>query len=145
MVKEGINGRRCAAVVLIWVVSAALLLLGGSFLVSRFAVSSRVLAWVESAVCFFAAAAAGRTAAGESRGLLPGLLVGLSLSLLLPGIGFLIDAERLSRDAVLSTVSFSLAGALCGAVLFPGGREKGTGTSRARRSFSKRGKRKILR
>jgi len=131
--KDAFNLKRGAAVLLTWLLAALTLLLLVSLAFIRFPASARLLAWAEAAVCFLAAAAAGRVAGqGSEKRLLRGLAVGLALCLVLPGLGFLIDADRLNRDALLSTVSFSLSGALFGAVVLSGGR------SRRQTSFSGR-------
>ena len=103
---------------LAWFLTALLLLSLFSLFISQTATSEQTMAYISSAISFFAACAAGRSAEIESRR--PPLLIGLvcSLMITLPLLlcGFLFARERLSSDAVLSVVSLSVAGALFGSV-----------------------------
>ncbi len=124
---------------LIWLAGALGLLLLSSLLIASSGASSRALGYASSAIHFIAAllTAAALVREGKGRGPVLGLLTGGGLCLLLLLLGCLIDARGLSADAVLSLVSFTLAGALLGSLTggAPGGRRK-------RHSFSHSGGRK---
>ena len=125
---------------LAWLLTACILLLFFSFLVSRTSASEQTLAYLSSALCFLAACAAGRQAAREQKSgvLICGVLCAASLVAVLLLCGFLIDRDSMSSDSVLSLVTLSFAGALFGSVFL-------SGRTRQRprhKAFSERGNRK---
>ena len=115
-----------------WLFAALPLLLLCALLLSRFAVSSRSLAYCSAAIGFAAAAAAGASCAASFSGsrALAGLLAGAALTVLLLAVGLLVRRAPLPRDGLLSLVSFTLSGALFGSVFFGGKRKRGKGAFR---------------
>ena len=113
-----------------WFLSAAILLLLGALLASALSMGERELAWLSSAISFFAAAAAGHAVSGgRGRGRLgAALITALAITILLLTVGFLIKAGNLDPSAVLSVASFTITGALSGALL------SGTGKKTRRKS-----------
>ena len=107
-----------------WAVSAAALVLLGAILLRILHAGEEALAYVSSAVSFLAAFAAGLAAASKTGGarLAAGLISGFALCILLLTLGFLIKGESLDASAVLSVASFTVAGALSGALLYRSGR-----------------------
>ena len=103
-----------------WALCAAALVLLGALLLRLMHAGEEALAYVSAAVSFLAAFAAGRAAAAKNAGarLAAGLITGGALCILLLSIGFLIRGGGLDASAVLSVSSFTLAGALSGALLF---------------------------
>lgn len=116
--QETIRSQMFLRVLLTWLVTAVVLLLLFSLIVSRFATSSRVLAYFNSALSFLTAAAAGAAASkGRSQGrVLVGLLTGVLLTAILCITGLMIRRGMLSSDGIISLVSFTMAGALFGSV-----------------------------
>ena len=119
---------------LAWTISAAVLVLLGASLLCLLRAGEESLAYVSAAVSFFAAFAAGH-AAGKGGGsrLFSGLICGFALCILLLTLGFLIKGGALDASAVLSVTSFTIAGALSGAVLCRSGKKK-----RRRAAFAQR-------
>ncbi len=113
---------------LAWLVTALALLSLFSLFISRTATSEQTMAYISSAISFFAACAAGRRAVnGKRNPLLCGLACSFLLLLPLLLCGFLVDHDRLSSDAVMSVVSLSTAGALFGSVFLGNGTQKRPG------------------
>ena len=110
--------RRLLRAALAWTISAALLVLFGALLLSLLHAGEESLAYVSAGVSFLAALAAG-LAAGKGGGsrLLTGLICGFALCVLLLTAGFLIKGGSLDASAVLSVTSFTIAGAVSGALL----------------------------
>lgn len=102
-----------------WAISAALLVLLGALLLSLLHAGEEALAYVSAAVSFFAAFAAGLSAArtGAASRFAVGMISGGALCILLLTLGFLIHGGDLDASAVLSVASFTVAGALSGALL----------------------------
>lgn len=119
-------------VLLAWLAAAVVFLLLFSLVISRFATSSRVMAYFSSALSFLAAAAAGSAAArGRLQGrIVVGLLTGALLTLALCALGLLIRRGTLSSDGAISLVSFTMAGALFGSVFLTPRERKSRGKSR---------------
>ena len=109
-----------------WAISAAVLVLLGALLLRLLHAGEETLAYVSAAVSFLAAFAAGRAAASKSGGarLSVGLISGVALCILLLTVGFLISGSNLDASAVLSVASFTLAGALSGALLSRSGKNR---------------------
>ena len=124
-----------------WLITALILLLLFSFVISLTATSSRSMAYGSAALSFLAAAAAGSKLRLRQTGarLLADLLVAaivVAVSLL---IGLLLGRNGLSSDSILSVVSFTLAGVVFGS-FFAGGGSRG-GDNRFRAVKKRRGKR----
>lgn len=130
--QETIRPQMFLRVLLTWLVTAVVLLLLFSLIVSRFATSSRVMAYFSSALSFLTAAAAGAVAGkGRSQGrVLVGLLTGALLTALLCISGLLIRRGMLPSDGMISLVSFTMAGALFGSVFLTPRERKARGKNR---------------
>lgn len=102
-----------------WLLSALALCLLSALILNLSEGGERALSYTSSAISFLSAAAAGMAAARKhgKGSLYPALLTGSALSLLLLSLGFLISEKGLDPSAVLSVVSFSLAGSLFGGLL----------------------------
>lgn len=116
-----------------WAVSALLLLLIASLIVSKSSIGAGELGYVSSGISFLAAVFAGIFAgrAIKGSGLYTGLLTAALLSVVLLTVGFLIEGPALESSGVLSIVTFSFSGCLVGSVFFGSrkGRGKKTGFS----------------
>ena len=113
-----------------WIISAAALVLLGAVLLRILRGGEDSLAYVSSAVSFLTAFAAGMAAARINGGkrFAVGLISGFAICILLLTVGFLIRAGSLDPSAVLSVASFTITGALSGALL------SGTGKKTRRKS-----------
>ena len=102
-----------------WFLSAAILLLLGALLASALSMGERELAWLSSAISFFAAAAAGHAVSGgRGRGRLgAALITALAITILLLTVGCFIQGKDMDPSAILSLVSFTFSGCLVGAFL----------------------------
>ncbi|MCR5577360.1 MAG: TIGR04086 family membrane protein [Oscillospiraceae bacterium] len=109
-----------------WAISAAALVLVGALLLRLLHAGEETLAYVSAAVSFLAAYAAGRAASSKNGGgsFAAGLISGATLCIVLLTVGFLINGRSLDASAVLSVASFTLAGALSGALLYRSGKRK---------------------
>lgn len=104
-----------------WAVTAAVLLLAASLLVSKSGMGEGSVGYVSSGVSFLSAVSAGAFAAkGRHGGFVLGLAVGAALSVLLLTVGFIIKGPAIEASGVLSVVTFSFSGALAGCVLLGG-------------------------
>lgn len=114
----------CAA----WLISALLLALITALFMTLAPVEEAAVGYISSALSFVSALIAGQSAArGSEKGaVLTGLITGLLIITLALTLGFITAGERLTADGVLSVVTFSLAGALCGAVITPKRKRKRT-------------------
>ena len=122
---------------LIWLASAGLMILLFSFLFVRTSASETTFAYFSSALTFLSACAAGSYLGSIPKGRLL-LNTLLFIAVLIPAlllIGFFVDNDRIDGSAVLSMVSFTIAGSLFGAVFLTGHKKRSS-----RRSF-KGGKR----
>ena len=130
---EGFPGLSPLKAGLAWLLAALGLLIVSSFAIANSALSSRSLGYAGSAISFLAAllAAAALVREQKGRGPILGLLTGAGLCAVLLLAGSLIDLRHMSRDAVLSLCTFTLAGALVGSL---SGGKKGKG--RKKHSFS---------
>ena len=101
-----------------WTVCTAALLLSGGVLYASDIASLSSLGYASSVISFLSAVGAGAAAASSQSGgrILKGILSAIALSVLLLLTGFLIKG-RLDGSAVLSVISFTLAGCLLGATL----------------------------
>ena len=108
-----------------WAISAAALILLGAVLLRILHGGEESLAYMSAAVSFLSAFAAGVAAARKNGGkrLAAGLISGFALCILLLTVGFLIKADNLDPSAVLSVASFTITGALSGALLFGMGKK----------------------
>ncbi len=129
--------RLLARSLLAWAGTALVLLLLTALILSRTGTGSAVLGYLNSALSFLSALAAGIAAGGQkgSGGLGQALVTAVTLIILLLGMGFLL-ADSLNPSGVLSVVSFTLTGVLLGALLTRGRRSPGGSRSWARRKIS---------
>ena len=113
-----------------WAVSALILLLIASFIVSKTSMGRGAIGYVSSIVSFLAALSAGAFAAKEKKvgGFYTGLMTAAVISTLLLTVGFIIEGAEIESSGVLSVVTFTFSGCLVGSVFF------GTQKNRARKT-----------
>ena len=112
--KQGIQ------VIMFWVIAALLVLSIVSLILWKLELPSRFLAYGSALISFLSAAAvAWKTATLHKRSLLSAIAQSVLLLVFLLGAGFLLSKGKLSRDAVLSVSSFTIAGVLVGSMLVP--------------------------
>lgn len=112
--KQGIQ------VIMFWVIAALLVLSIVSLILWKLELPSRFLAYGSALISFLSAAAvAGKTATLHKRSLLSAIAQSVLLLVFLLGAGFVLSKGKLSRDAVLSVSSFTIAGVLVGSILVP--------------------------
>ena len=112
--KQGIQ------VIMFWVIAALLVLSIVSLILWKLELPSRFLAYGSALISFLSAAAvAGKTATLHKRSLLSAIAQSVLLLVFLLGAGFVLSKGKLSRDAVLSVSSFTIAGILVGSMLVP--------------------------
>ena len=119
MSEKGFKGMSCKNLLrgtAVWF--AALLLLTAAFavIVGRTDIREQTVVYISSAVTFISAAAAGAVLRGRKEKMVCCLILSIFLIILALSLGFLLDSSRLESGGVLSVVSFSLCGALCGYV-----------------------------
>jgi len=109
---------------LTWLVTALILCLSAAAVLSGIKLDMRTIGYTSSALSFVSAAAAGIAAMRrrKSKALLTGLITGSVLSALLLIIGFMIGGTQL--DGLISTVAFTISGAMVGSVFCPAGRKR---------------------
>lgn len=132
--KQGIQ------VIMFWVIAALLVLSIVSLILWKLELPSRFLAYGSALISFLSAAAvAGKTATLHKRSLLSAIAQSVLLLVFLLGAGFLLSKGKLSRDAVLSVSSFTIAGCMAENILVP--QQKGRiRPSNARRRKARRRK-----
>ena len=110
-----------------WLAGAVLLLLITTLIANMAGVGERGLGYMSSAISFFAAVAAGISAARrQSAARLPAALIAATaLVIVLLTIGFLIRREGMDSSAILSIVSFTYAGVVMGMFINPKKRRHG--------------------
>ena len=88
--------------------------------------SEAVLAYMSAAISFLTAFLAGARAIllRKKAAVLTAVITGLSIIIIALTAGFLCADKSLTAGGILSVVSFSLAGALSGCVIFSGGKGK---------------------
>lgn len=112
--KQGIQ------VIMFWGIAALLVLSIVSLILWKLELPSRFLAYGSALISFLSAAAvAGKTATLHKRSLLSAIAQSVLLLVFLLGAGFVLSKGKLSRDAVLSVSSFTIAGILVGSMLVP--------------------------
>ena len=103
-----------------WGIAALLVLSIVSLILWKLELPSRFLAYGSALISFLSAAAvAGKTATLHKRSLLSAIAQSVLLLVFLLGAGFVLSKGKLSRDAVLSVSSFTIAGILVGSMLVP--------------------------
>ena len=114
------DGRVLLRAAAAWLLCALILLALGALLANALSFGEKQIAYLSSAISFFAATAAGAAAAGQRRKGRFGaaLFAATALVILLLSIGFVIRGEELDPSAVLSLASFSYAGCLFGSFVF---------------------------
>ena len=108
-----------------WALSAILVLLVASCIVSKAGVGMGAIGYISSTASFLTALFAG-AAAARSRGsgvIYAGLVTAAAVTTLLLTVGFLIEGSKLDGSGVLSVVTFTFSGSLAGSV-FLGGKSK---------------------
>ena len=104
-----------------WLVGAVFLLLVTTLIANTAVIGEFWLGYMSSAISFFAAVAAGISAARkQSASRLPAALIAATaLVIVLLTIGFLIRGEGMNASAILSIVSFTYAGVITGMFIHP--------------------------
>lgn len=121
-----IDIRFIPSAVLMWTVCALVMLPMFALAAHIFLWSERSLAYACSAINFLAAVFAGAKAMSvrKKNAVLTALVAGVCIIITLFTIAFLSAGDAMKVDGILSVVSFTLAGALVGAVFFPLDRKK---------------------
>lgn len=105
-----------------WLITSALLLVISSACVSLSGMGEEGLGYINSALSFLAALAAGAAAirARKKGALYTGLVAGVTITIISLTLGYIISGRDIAPDGVLSVATFTLSGALLGSVLFSG-------------------------
>ena len=112
--KQGIQA------IVFWILTAVGVLTIVSLVLWKFELPSRFLAYGSALISFLsAAAAAWKMAVPNRQRLLSAIMLAGILLVFLLGTGFLLSKGELSRDAVLSVSSFTIAGCMAGNILVP--------------------------
>ena len=120
----------------VWLISAVLLLILSTALLSGFNAGSKILAYVSSAISLLSSFTATMSAVksmGKSR-MMTAIICALSISVLLLLIGFVVSDAGLSADGILSVVMFTFSGALLGGFFAPLGTKKVHKSAKKKRS-----------
>ena len=108
-----------------WMLAALPLLALASFILSRMDIGGGCIGYLSSGLsflaAFFAGAAAGRVR--KAGAVYTAAISAAVIATALLTVGFMIKGASIEASAVLSVVSFTFSGCLCGAVL-PGGKKK---------------------
>lgn len=101
-----------------WALSAIVLLLIASMIVSRASIGAGTIGYISSAISFLAACFAGASAAQHRAdgGIYTGLITAAAISTALLTIGFIVEGAEIEASAVLSVVTFTFSGCLVGSV-----------------------------
>lgn len=112
----------CAA----WGLCSLMLSLSAALLMTLVDIPAGAVGYICSSLSFASALFAGmRAMRGKERGaLVLGLAVGTAVTIIALTLGFLISENALDADGVLSVVTFTLSGALAGALLSPKGKKR---------------------
>ncbi len=116
--------------IVVWAISAAILLLIASLVFSQSSISSSFMGYCSSGISFLAAMFAALFACrGQTKGVIyQGMICAAVITVLLLSIGFASEGEKIKSAGVLSVVSFTIAGSLLGTVMSPvifsGGRSR---------------------
>lgn len=121
-----VNVRFLITALTAWLIASVLLLILASACVSLSGMGEEGLGYVNSALSFLAALAAGAAAirARKKRAVYTGLVSGVTITIIALTLGYIISGRDIAPDGVLSVATFTLSGALLGSVLFSGGAEK---------------------
>ena len=122
-------------VLILWSMSAIVLLLVCSAAVSRIRTDSSVLGYISSAISFASAALASAYAAGNSKygAIIVGLCSALVLIIVLLTAGMIISGRDLDAAAIISVVSFTVSGSIFGSVFLKPGNRKSKFTKAKKR------------
>ncbi len=126
MVSKLLNLRSLLRALLVWSVSALLLLILSAAILSSINSGSRILAYLSSAISLlssFAATISAVKSGGKNR-MLTAVICATFISLVLLLLGFVISRSGLSPDGILSVVMFTFSGALLGGFAAPIGVKK---------------------
>ena len=120
------DGRFLLSAAAVWGLSALVLLCLAALTANLAGFGEAGLGRLSSAISFLAAAAAGAAAARKRQkgGFVTALLTATALVILLLTVGVIAEGRAMDPSAVLSVASFTYAGCLVGAVLFPRQRKK---------------------
>lgn len=120
------EARLILSALLVWLVSALVLLCAAAFILTKMSVGEGAMGYVSSALSFLTAVCAGAAVGrGSSGGVIyPALLTAAVLTTALLTIGFIVEGTSIEAAGVLSVVSFTFTGCAFGAALFGGGRKR---------------------
>lgn len=112
--------------VLMWFVSALILLPLAALTAELTKCSEAGLAYISSAASFFTALAAGAKAIRTRRksAVITAIISALTIIIIALTLGFAVAGEKLQADGILSLVTFTFSGALVGSVFFSGNNKK---------------------
>ncbi len=119
IVESPLGLRLLARALLVYALTAFLLLVLASFFLARSNVGSHVLGYVSSGISFLSAFLSSRLLlrAQKTGSLAPAMLFAVLLVILLLTIGFLAGDRKMDPSGVLSVVSFTFAGVSLAGVL----------------------------
>ena len=119
---EAIDIRFLLSSILMWVIVAAILLPFAALLAQVLQVGENTLAYISSFLSFAAAIFAGAKAMHiRKKGAVgTAFVTGVCIIIIALTLGFIIAGDRFDAAGILSLVTFTLSGALVGAVFFPG-------------------------
>lgn len=111
---------------IIWLLSAVVLVVIAALIATLTNISITAVGYISSGLSFACAFFAGIKAMRErGRGaVITGMVAGVAITTLALTLGFIISAEAIQADGVLSVVTFTLAGALAGSVFCPAKKSK---------------------
>ncbi len=101
-----------------WSIVAAAMLVTASLVLAGSGTGSELLGYVSSTISFLAAAAAGTAVERYERGAIPrSLIIAGALIVVLLTAGVLIGRNEVDASGILSLVTFTISGAMVGALL----------------------------
>ena len=126
---EVIDIRFLLSGLLVWFVSALILMPAAALAAELAMCSERGLTYISSGLSFAAGLAAGAKAirVRKKNAVFTALITGVCIIIIALTLGFIVASEKLQPDGILSVVSFSLAGCLVGAVFFQKRKQQGRG------------------
>ena len=118
---EAIDIRYLLSSIFFWIVCSLVILPLAALVAHIFRLGENAMAYLSSSLSFATAAAAGARAINLRRknALGTAAVTGVCIIILALTLGFIIAGDKLDAAGILSVVSFTLSGALVGAVFFP--------------------------
>lgn len=132
--KIEVDARFLLAAFTAWLASSVVLLTAASACVSISGMGEEGLGYINSALSFLAALAAGAAAIRARRKgcVYTGLVTGVTITIFALTLGYIISGRSIEPDGVLSVAAFSVSGALFGSVFFLGGAKKSSAQRRGK-------------